>query len=228
MGIDNRMVAALGAAMVMAGGASGTAVAATTLYGTTVDFTIDSPLGRFGEASIASDSLVFTPNAVASSGPTDFYADGSSLYAGQTVHITVTAHSGYALTGFDLSESGGYALAGGTVWIAGGLKAIDIEGTTANQLTAEILGSPLVGSGGSWTAAASIALPPSGGWGGSDAVVNSVTLTLSNLLFAAGAAEIWKNGAAVAAVTAPVPEAETYLMMLAGLGVVSLFARRRA
>lgn len=227
MGTDNRMVLALGAAMIVASGVSGTAAAATTLYGATVDFTIDSPLGLFGEASVAGDSLVFTPNAVGSSGPTDFYADGSSLYASQTVHITVTAHGGYALTGFGLSESGGYALAGGTAWIAGDLKAIDIEGSTANQLTAAILGSALVGTSGNWTAAASIGLPSSG-WGGSDDVVNSVTLTLSNQLFAMGAAEIWKNGATVAAVTAPVPEADTYLMMLAGLGLVGLFARRRA
>lgn len=227
MGIDNRMVAALSAAMVMAGGATGTAAAATTLYGTTVDFTIDSPLGLFGEASVAGDSLVFTPNAAGSSGPTDFYADGSSLYASQTVHITVTAHGGYQLAGFDLSESGGYALAGGTAWVSGDLKAIDIEGSTANQLTVAILGSELVGTGGDWTAAASIGLPSSG-WGGSDGVVNSVTLTLSNQLFAMGAAEIWKSGATVAAVTAPVPEADTYLMMLAGLGMVGWFVRRRA
>lgn len=227
MGIDNRVGLALGAVMLMSSGASGSAVAATTLYGTNVDFTIDSPLGLFGAASIAGDSLVFTPNAVASSGQTDFYADGSSLYASQTVHITVTAHSGYELTGFDLSEVGGYAFAGGTAWIAGDFKAIDIEGTTANQLTAAILGSPLAGSAGNWNAAASIALPLSG-WGGPDSVVNSVTLTLSNQLFAMGAAEIWKSGAAVAAVTAPVPEAETYPMMLAGLVMVGVFARRRA
>lgn len=225
MEINNRIVLALGAAMLMSG-ASGTAVAATTLYGTNVDFTIDSPLGLFGEASVAGDSLVFTPNAVGLSGQTDFYADGSSLYASQTVHITVTAHSGYELTGFDLSEVGGYALTGGTAWVAGDLKAIDIEGTTANQLTAAIVGSPLVGTGGTWNAAASIALPLSG-WGGPDSIVNSATLTLSNQLFAMGAAEIWKSGVAVAAVTAPVPEADTYLMMLAGLGLVGLFAKRR-
>lgn len=227
MGIDNKTMRSIAAAVLVLGGTGGAAAATTTLYGTHVDFSIDSPLGLFGEASLAGDSLVFTPTQISQSGQTDFYADGSSLFASQTVHITVTAHSGYQLSGFSLSESGGYALDGGRAWIGGDLKAIDIEGSTADQLAAAIVGSPLVGGGGEWTAAAAIVLPPSG-WGGTDSIVASTTLTLTNQLFALGAAEIWKSGATVAAITAPVPEAETYLMMLAGLVMVSAFARRRA
>lgn len=223
MRIDKKTVLATGCAMFML---SGTALAGTTLSGTYVDFSIDSPLGLFGEASVVGDSLVLTPNPLGQTGQTEFFADGTRLYAGQTVHITVTAHSGYQLRGFDLSESGGYTLDGGVAWIAGDFKAIDIEGDTGNQLVEGIVGSALSGNAGAWDAAAAIALPASG-WGGSDGIVTSVTLTLSNQLFVLGPAEIWKSGAAIAAVTAPVPEADTYLMMLAGLGLVGFLARRR-
>lgn len=223
MRIQNRTVLALGCAMALL---SGTAVGGTTLYGTNVDYSIDSPLGLFGTASLVGDSLVFSPTPIGLTGKTEFLADSSSLFATQTVNITVTAHSGYQLSGFDLSEFGAYTLDGGSAWIGGDFKAIDIEGNTGNQLTAAIIGSALVGNAGAWDAAASIALPASG-WGGSDGLVSSVTLTLSNQLFALGAAEIWKNGATIATVTTPVPEADTYLMLLAGLGLIGFLTGRR-
>jgi hypothetical protein len=130
------------------------------------------------------------------------------------------------LTGFNLSEDGGYTLDGGSAWIAGFLKAVDSEGSTGNQLTSNISGSALTGSGGAWTGTAAISLPATG-WGGADGVVTSVTLTLSNQLFALGAASIWKDGVSLSTVTTPVPEAETYAMMLVGLGLVGFMVRRR-
>jgi len=61
--------------------------------------------------------------------------------------------------------------------------------------------------------------------------VRSVSLTISNDLFAygglAGSASIGKDFVGLTAVTAPVPEAETYGLMLAGLGLVGFMVRRR-
>jgi len=43
-----------------------------------------------------------------------------------------------------------------------------------------------------------------------------------------GASEVWKNAAGVNVVTTPIPEAETYAMMLAGLGLVGFMVRRKS
>ena len=67
---------------------------------------------------------------------------------------------------------------------------------------------------------------PGTGWGGADGLVQSVSLTISNQLFAKNAGQIWKNQVGVAAVTTPVPEADTYAMLLAGLAVVGFMTRR--
>ncbi|MFP5381819.1 MAG: PEP-CTERM sorting domain-containing protein, partial [Gammaproteobacteria bacterium] len=194
------------------------AVAATTLSGGNVSYTFDeSALGLFGSASVVDGSLVFAPSG--------FNATGTSLYAKETINITVTAASGYSLGGFSLSENGGYTLptSGGSATATGSFKAIDIEGTTGNQITETFNG---VLDGGAWDAAATIALPATG-WGGTDGVVSSVTLTLSNQLFALGGASISKTGVGISATALPVPEASTYAMLLAGLGLVGFMAYRR-
>ena len=202
--------------------------------GDNVSFSIDSPLGLFGSANVVGNSLELRPNVVDSvTGKTDFIATGATLSAYQTVNITVTALSGYQLTGFNLSESGGFAGSNlANAWIAGDLKAIDIEGDTGiaghmnQQIVSSIAGSGLAAGSGNWTGSAAIALPVTG-WGGSDGIVTSVTLTLTNDLIALDSAEIWKSLATVTATVSPVPEAETYAMMLAGLGLVAFMARRR-
>lgn len=207
-------IAALGCAAVVLSASA----AAATLDGTNVSYSFDaSKMGLFGAPTVVGDTLEFAPAAFAVNGT------GSAT---ATVNITVTALPGYMLTGFNLSEGGAYTLDGGTAYIAGFLKAVDIEGSTGNQLTSNISGSALTGSGGDWTGTAAISLPATG-WGGADAVVTSVTLTLSNQLFALGAASILKDGVSLSAVTTPVPEAETYAMMLAGLGLVGFMVRRR-
>lgn len=198
---------------------SSSAVATTTLGGGNVSYTFDeTDLGLFGSASVVDGSLVFAPSG--------FNATGTSLYAKETINITVTAASGYSLGGFSLSESGGYALppTGGTAYATGMFTAIDVEGDTSNQLPVGFNG---VLDGGAWNANAAIALPATG-WGGMDGVVSSVTLTLSNQLFATGDASIWKDSVSITATALPVPEAHTYAMLLAGLGLVGFMARRRA
>lgn len=214
--------AALGCALAMLSSSA----FATTLNGTHVSYTFDdSELGLFGSASVSGDTLVFSPAGfVATLDETQTYKSAS-----ETVTITVEALGGYQLAGFNLSESGGYT--GYTpdpvnAWIGGSLTAIDVEGNTGKQLSSAITGSELIDAG-AWTGGAAISLPATG-WGGSDGIVKSVTLTLSNDLLALGSAEIWKDGASIASIATPVPEAHTYAMLLAGLGLVGFMAQRKA
>jgi len=215
-------LAALGCAAAML---SGSAIAVTTtLTGTQVKYTFDaSNLGLFGTATLSGDTLVFAPAGfIATLDETQTYKSAS-----ETVTITVEALGGYQLAGFNLSEYGGYALGDdGSAWVAGSLQAIDVEGNTGKQLSSAITGSALVDAG-TWTGGAAISLPATG-WGGSDGIVKSVTLTLSNDLLALGSAEIWKDGASIASIATPVPEAHTYAMLLAGLGLVGFMAQRKA
>lgn len=190
--------------------------AATTLSSGNVSYTFDeAALGLFGNASLSGGNLVFAPSGFS-----------TSLYAVQTINITVTAASGYLLSGFSLFESGGYTLpaSSGSAWATGSFKAIDIEGTTGNQITETFNG---VLDGNAWTAVAAIGLPDTG-WGGTDGVVTSVTLTLSNQLFATGGASIWKDSVSISATALPVPEAHASAMMLAGLALVGFMAWRRS
>jgi len=201
----------------------------TTLTGTYVSYSFDTDdLGLFGTASLSGDELVFTPiNFTATS------ANGIPGAAIQTLHVTVSANSGYQLSAINLTESGTYSLSGGaTAFVTGNITALDIEGTTEGQKIGEIVTTaPLTVNGATtgWTANAGVVLPATG-WGGTDGVVNSIGLKITNQLFAAssldGASEVWKNAAGVNVVTTPVPEAQTYAMMLAGLGLVGFMARR--
>lgn len=205
--------AVLGCALVLLSG--GAVAAVTTFAGNNVSYQFDADqLGLFGSASVASGDLVFTPAG--------FSADGTSLFASETINITVLANAGYLLTGFSLHETGTYT--GDGAYATGTFTAIDIEGTTGKQSPVSFNG---VNSGGTWAADALIALPASG-WGGADGEVTSVTLTLSNQLFAAGDSSILKNGVSISATALPVPEADAYAMLLAGLGLVGFMARRRA
>lgn len=190
---------------------------AATLVGNNVSYQFDATeLGLFGNASIVGGNLVFTPAGFSAAGPL-----GSAI---ETINITVLADAGYVLTGFSLHETGGYSGDMGNAYATGTFTAIDIEGTTGNQLPVSFNG---VNGSGTWAANASITLPATG-WGGTDGEVTSVTLTLSNQLFALGDASIWKDGVSISATALPVPEADTFAMLLAGLGLVGFMARRRA
>jgi hypothetical protein len=199
---------------------AGTASAAT-LSGNNVSFSFDNAaLGLFGSASVVGDSLVFAP--------TNFIADSTTPNATQTVNITVTADPGYFLSAFNLAEQGGYNLDSGMAYLQGNFSALDIEGNTSLSVASNIVGPAFVaGTSGSWQGGAALVLPASG-WGGADGLVTSVSLTINNYLFATGGGQIWKQAVAIEAVAAPIPEADTPLMMLAGLGLVGLMAARRA
>lgn len=208
----------------------GNAVAATTtLTGTYVSYTFDdADLGLFGTASLSGDDLVFAPTNF-----TAFSANGLPGAAVHTLHIDVSAHSGYLLSAINLTESGGYSLSGtAAAFVTGNITALDTEGTASNQVIGNIVPSALLdvnGTATNWSADAGIVLPASG-WGGGDGVVNGVGLMVTNQLFATtgpgGTAEVWKNAVGLHVVTSPVPEAQTYAMLLAGLGLVGLMVRR--
>ncbi len=225
MGHYKKTLAVLGLAAALSGGSA--LAATTTLTGTTVSYSFDNAeLGLFGTASLSGDQLVFTPtsfDAVSSNGLPGFTPG--------TVYVTVAANSGYQLSSFNLSEGGSYSLSGAAaVGVTGEFGALDIEGTTANYIPATILASaPLAGSTANWAAQAGVNLPATG-WGGVDGTVGSVKLTISNQLYATtelgGAASIAKAFVNISTVTTPVPEAQTYAMLLAGLGLVSFMARR--
>jgi hypothetical protein len=211
-------VAGLALCALLAGGNASAAI--QTFSGTHVSYSFDdAALGLFGPlsgVSVAGDSLVFAP--------TGFLANSITPAAIGTLNVTVTANAGYQLSGFSLSENGGYSTAlGGLAYVTGSLTAIDIEGGS----TLNAFGSLApVYNGTTWTAQTG-AVQVGAGWGGLDGVVGSVNLTLSNQLFATGGASIWKTGVQLGAVAAPIPEADTYALMLAGLGLVGVMARRR-
>ncbi|NDP48708.1 MAG: PEP-CTERM sorting domain-containing protein [Sulfuriferula multivorans] len=209
----------------------GTAAYAETLTGTYVNYTFDeSALGMFGTAALSAsgDGLVFSP--------VDFMATTSgTVFAQDTIYVTVTANPGYQLTAFGLSETGRYSRSGdGPLGVTGQFGLTDVEGTTVNHILATIEASPgsFTEESGSWAAQAAITLPATG-WGGADGSVGSVSLEISNLLDTSGfsgSASIYKDFIGLSAFTttvSPVPEANTYAMMLAGLGLVGFMARRR-
>jgi hypothetical protein len=202
---------------------------AVTLNGSTVSYSFNSAdLGLFGSASLSGDDLVFTP--------TNFTASSSNGgNAHQTIHITVTAKPGYQLSAFNLTESGAYTLTSGAyVTVTGNITATNIGGTSFPNNVGNISSTTpttVVGSNTAWIANAGVTLPTS--WGGPNGI-GSVDLMVTNQLYATspidGFSQIWKNAVGINVVTgvSPVPEAQTYAMMLAGLGLVGFMARRRS
>lgn len=213
-------IAALGLVAALLGTS---AQAVIPLSGNNVTYSFDSPLGLFGTASIVAGNLVLTP--------TQFEASTSGVNgilptAFQTLNITVTANPGYQLSGFNLTESGGYSLTGGAAaFVTGTFTATNIEGTSL-PAAVDTFSNPLSIGSSTWQANAGVA--PDTGWG-TNGVVHYVSLTLSNQLMTVangGTADVWKNLVTINTVTSPVPEANTYAMMLVGLGLVGFMVRR--
>ena len=189
-------------------------LAGNALAETHFSYSIIGDAGPYGAASLVGNSLVFAP--------VDFSATGSRP-AIHSMTVAVTADPGYRFTAFDLTESGGYS--GGPVLALGAIVAHGIQGSPRTFKDGYVVAS--LGRGaGTWESLAGIVLPAPG-WGGSDSIFTSANLTLSSLLFARGEGQIWKDAISVAVVTTPVPEAHTYAMFLAGLGLVGYLTRRR-
>jgi hypothetical protein len=162
--------------------------------------------------SISGDTLSFAASA--------FNIAGFGLLE-DTLLISVSAHSGYLLSSFGLAEGGSYTT-GGIVDVDGMLLVEDSFAPNSNFVSAGLVES--LGAG-VWTAQTGT-VSPLAGWGESG-VFNNANLTVTNLLFASGAS-VSKNYVSISAIAAPVPEAETYAMMLAGLGLVGFMVRRKS
>lgn len=201
--------------------------ASVTLTGTNVDFTFDDTLmGLFGQPQIAGDTLFFTP--------TNFEAqslNGTGLdFTRDTVNIKVTAHSGWNFDSVSLLERGDYLLLGNgsTADVTGQIRVFDTA-MPLTELTDNIMPTGPLNMTGvptrNWNADASVDVSAwnSGG---------TLNVTIENLLLAStsspGAlAFVEKKFAGLTLVTTPVPEADTYTMLLAGLGLVGFMVARR-
>jgi hypothetical protein len=203
--------------------------ASVTLSGNTVDFSFDdSLLGLFGQPTVAGDSIYFTPiNFTAES----MNGDGYDL-ARQTINITVTAHDGWDFSSLDLTERGDYLrVAGAKLAVSGQIRVFDSQ-NPLNEVTANILTEDKKFHrthdfiSRNWEAGATADLAGM-------STAGMINVTLENILVAnslnnRGLAFIEKKFAGLEMVTTPVPEADTYAMMLAGLGLVGVAVRRRA
>ncbi len=218
---------------------SGTALAVpVTVAGTTVSFTFDSALsGLFGAPTVTGDALFFTPTTYKAQ---SFNGTGFAS-ASQTFNIAVNANSGYLVSALNLSEDGDYYNigTGSSVAVGGKFYARDLESPMTPAASSKIQSSlPLTDMTSmadfettDWTSHANIAIPA--GWGGADGIVSGVNVTIENILLAnsttlGAAAFIEKKFVGLNVVTAPVPEPETYAMLLVGLGLVGFAVRRRA
>lgn len=210
--------------------ASGWASAAqVTQIGTSVTYRYDDAdlVGYFGTASLDGDELVFTADA--NNRFEAAAANNDSILVPWTLHVKVTANAGYQLTSFNLAEGGSYTLGSldDYVDVSGVFGLRDADDTNGNYLPVSFGASSAldaVGTPASWTAVANVALPAAG-WD-----TASVNLIVTNQLIAdaISSASIAKEYVRVSAIATPVPEAETYAMLLAGLGLVGFMARRGA
>lgn len=210
---------------------SGAAYSASiTLAGTDVDFKFDDALlGLFGPANVSGNSLYFTP--------VDFAARSMNgagyAFTNDTMNIKMTARNGLSFSSIGMVERGDYLLlgTGASAEVAGQMRVFDtarpLSDMTANIKSASPLNLPGVPTH-NWTADAAIDLSA---WKG----VQAVNVTIESLLLSSTSTPtslafveskflgLTPGLTAVAAV----PEAETYAMMLAGLGLVGWVARRR-
>jgi hypothetical protein len=201
--------------------------ASVTLSGTTIDFTFnDADLGLFGQAHVAGDTLYFTP--------TDFFAQSSNGagigFTHETINVEATAHQGYSFSSFGFTEKGDYLLlgTGSSVDVTGQVRLFDVANPLVDISTSLVPANPLTHVGvptDNWVAQTSTDLSA---WN----TANTINVTVENLLLAstsapASLAFVEKKFVGLSFVTTPVPEAETYAMMLAGLGLIGFVVRRR-
>lgn len=212
--------------------AGGAVAAPVILSGTTVDFSFDDALlGLFGMPVLsANDTLVFTPvgfDAQAFNGP-------KLDLTNQTMNIRVTAKQGFEIGHVGLLERGDYLLEGAasSVDVTGQLRMFDLNGQAVSFTDSIVAAAPLTIQGlptHNWTATAGIAVNPA------MYDLTHANVAVENLLIARAFSvdslafiekkELFLNVNTLA--VTPVPEAETYAMMLAGLGLVGFMVNRR-
>jgi hypothetical protein len=197
--------------------------APVTLVGNTIDFTFDDAmLGLFGQANVSGNTLYFTPIGFQAK---SLNGAGYAL-TNDTINVKVAAHPGWSFSNIDLTEKGDYLLlgSGSTADVAGQMRVFDLA-HPLTDVTASILPThPLnlmSAPTHNWIAGATTDLSA---WGKTQAV----NVTVENLLLASTSAmsslafveKKFVGLTPVMTAISPVPEADTYAMMLAGLGLV--------
>lgn len=201
--------------------------ASVTLTGNTVDFTFDDTLmGLFGQPQISGDTLFFTPvNFEAQSLNGAGYA-----FTNDTVNVTVTAHSGMSFDSVNLLERGDYLLlgSGSSADVGGQLRVFDTAMPLTDLSSSIASSSPLTMTGlptKNWDSNTSVDVSA---WN----TATTLNVTIENLLLTSTStptslAFAEKKFSGLSLVTTPVPEAETYTMMLSGLGLIGFMVARR-
>ena len=206
------------------------AVSMQTLIGTNVTYVYDADsVGLYGTPFLSGDNLIFTPTNFKA-----LSANGQGIVTTSgTINVKAYANSNYSFTSFNLTEYGDYSLIGSDaqVTLGGQIRAFDLANPIP-QLTDPITKTaPLTVTTTfagyqttNWEANASITIPTI--WS------NGVNLTIENILKArttqfGSEAFIEKKFSGSVVILSPVPEADTYAMMLAGLGLVGFMVRRK-
>jgi hypothetical protein len=215
------------------GGVSSAQAATVKLDGVAFDiYYDDTALDLFGTPTLSGDVLYFTP--------TSFKAEslnGAGVAStASTINLRVELNDGYDFTSIGLVERGDYRLRGASseVDVLGQLRVFDADApltdaTDRLQTTGAL--SLNDGLNYNWEAGADIGLT-----GPMWSDTRMINVTIENLLDAytdpldVGRKQAFVEkkfvGLVIGAVAA-VPEPESYALMLAGLGMIGLVARRR-
>lgn len=185
----------------------------------------DAVKSLFGTPTLVGNLLTFSPSNFAAS------ATGGFSFADAMFSLQVTAADGYLLNSVGLLQQGSFALLGrdATFGVASQMTvtSLDQGGAKSVGVAGQVQGADTL-MGGSWSAG-----PADYQVSGFDSKI--IDLSLDTTLFAAGGtgtfARASLNTAQLSfgiAQVPPVPEPEAYLMLLTGLGMVGVVARRRS
>lgn len=224
LGASLKTLAACGVLLGMSSGMA-QAVNLVTVSGAHVDFTYDSDAtGLLGNPAVSGDIFYFTPTTFKSTS-----SGGAGLVTNtQNLSLTITPHAGYAFDSLGYMSNGDYSLYGA------GINTVNVEGSLALSNGLDNSNSPI--SAGAltvisptpltttnWTANNAIGLA---GWG-SNALTADLVSTLKASSGTLAFIEQKYVGFQVTVAATPVPEVETWTMMLAGVGLIALQLRRR-
>jgi len=218
----------IAAAAALVAASSASLAASVTLTGSNFNVTYDSAaLGLFGSSvTLVGNQLSFFPTSfVAQTG-------GGIDVENSTIALQVTAHTGYVLSGFNLTEGGDFFHFGAPgvmsgVSAGGQLRVTPLPGST--QSASITAGGPFAANSfldfgtSNWSASASVT-PVANTTVANVSIQNILAAYVVNGL---GYAFIEKKEAFLTVGVTPVPEPETYAMMLAGLVAIGFLARRR-